>query len=117
MSDGPDREGVVVVLVLVLVQINVVRHGSIQELILRLTSKKLVFSRYLVLKGNYGSMKNEIIFLSSIHKSKGIISMKSRVDVKSTYQVLEHGLSLGPELPDGSEDVAPFLPLDLLDQH
>ena len=43
--------------------------------------------------------------------------MKSGVDVKSTYQVLEHGLSLGPELPDGSEDVAPFLPLDLLDQH
>ena len=30
--------------------------------------------------------------------------------------MLYHGLSLRPELPDGGEDVAAALPLDLLDQ-
>ena len=32
------------------------------------------------------------------------------------YQALDHCLPLGPELPDGSEDVTPALSLDLLPQ-
>ena len=32
------------------------------------------------------------------------------------YQVLHHALSLGPKLPHRGEDIAPSLPLDLLDQ-
>ena len=33
-----------------------------------------------------------------------------------TYQLLHHGLALGPEFPDRGEDITPVLSLDLLDQ-
>ena len=31
--------------------------------------------------------------------------------------MLHHGLALGPQFSDRSEDITPVLPLDLLDQH
>ena len=33
-----------------------------------------------------------------------------------TYQMLHHGLTLSPQFSDRSEDIAPVLPLHLLDQ-